>query len=84
MPRQIALEVYQYLQEPQTRPGFPVNPRDDLYKVYGIWNEDLDDAVLELAKKCGCKTPTTGLLEGIAPIKSVEDLVKLLVHLRKQ
>ncbi|MGH9874511.1 MAG: hypothetical protein ACRD9S_18810 [Pyrinomonadaceae bacterium] len=84
VPGQIALEVYQYFQELQTRPGFPAHPRDDLYKVYGIWHEDLDDAVLELAKKCGCKTPTNELLDGIAPIKSIEDLVRLLVHLCKE
>ena len=81
IPERILLEVYRYFQNLQTARDFPVHPADDLYKVYGVWNEDLDDAVIELARKCGCKTPTNENVAGINAVQTIEDLVRLLARL---
>ena len=77
-PKEILVEVYRSLQALQSAKNFPVRPDDDLYQVYGIWNEDLDDLIIELAQTCGCKTPTTEDVAELAPIRSVKDLVRLL------
>ena len=72
--------VYDYLQDWQ-RPvkDFPVHATDDLYKVYGICEEDLDDAVIELAEKWRVSLPAR--FEGVDPVHTVADLVRLLARL---
>lgn len=77
----VVREVRRYLQTFQGITDFPVRPDDDLYRVYGLCDEDLDDAVIEIAETCGCATPTNEAVEGMAPVQSVEDLIKLLSRL---
>lgn len=84
IPKNILMETYQYLQDSQTTKGFPVCPTDDLYKVYGIWNEDLDDAVLELTKRCGYKQPTTEDVADLPPVHTVKDLIWLLYRIHER
>jgi hypothetical protein len=81
VPERIMLEVYRYFQDLQTTKDFPVHPTDHLYEVYGVWNEDLDDAVIELARRCGCRTPTNDNVKGVNRVQSIEDLVRLLALL---
>ena len=69
-------EVYDYFQNWQSVKDFPVLPTDDLYKVYGICDEDLDDAVIELASRCHVKLPAT--FDGVEPVRTVADVVRLL------
>jgi hypothetical protein len=71
--------VYEYLQDWQSVKDFPVHATDDLYKVYGICDEDLDDAVVELAAKWSVVLPAD--VGGIAPLHTVADLVHLLARL---
>lgn len=84
VPKQIVVEAYQSLQAWQGVKDFPARHDDDLYQVYGIWNEDLDDLIIELAQRCGCETPTTDAVAELAPVRSVEDLVRLLEHFYKR
>jgi hypothetical protein len=81
IPERILVEIYRYFQSLQKTKNFPVHPSDDLYKVYGVWNEDLDDAVVELARRCGCKTPTNETVKGMDRVQSIQDLAKLLSKL---
>ena len=72
--------VYEYLEQ-WNGGDFPVLPGDDISDFYGIVNEDIDDRILELARISGCRTPTPESCKRWLPIKSVEDLVRLLqVH----
>src|SRR5215204_564294 len=79
IPRYKLREVYDYFQNWQTVKDFPVLPNDDLYKVYGIYDEDVDDAVIELADRWGAKLPPT--FEGLEPVRTVADIVHLLNQL---
>ena len=72
-------EVYDYFQNWQLVKKFPVLPNDDLYKVYGICEEDLDDAVVELANRWRVRLPET--FEGLGPVRTVSDIVHLLNQL---
>ena len=72
-------EVYEYFQNWQSVKNFPVLPGDDLYKVYGIYDEDVDDAVIELADRWRAKLPPT--FEGLEPVRTVADIVHLLNQL---
>jgi len=81
IPRRTLVEVYKYFQSLQSVKDFQVHPTDNLYKVYGVWNEDLDDAVLELAKRCGSKTPVTEDLQNMPAVRTVADIVRLLSRL---
>lgn len=80
-PRDRLHEVYTYLQKLQFIKNFPVDPNDDLDKVYGLWDEDLDDAVSELAEQWRKKPPAEVDLEGYPPVRTVADLVRLLSRL---
>ena len=72
-------EVYDYFQNWQYVKNFPVLPNDDLYKVYGIVDEDVDDAVIELAERWRVKLPAT--FDGLEPVRTVGDIVRLLKRL---
>lgn len=55
----------------------PVKPDDDLYKIHGIVDEDLDDLVLETAEANNLKIPlNTNYWQ--KPIITVEDLIQCL------
>ena len=71
--------VYDYFQRWQSVKNFPVHPNDDLYKVYGIVDDDVDDAVIELAGEWRAKLPAT--FEGLRPVRTVADVVHLLHQL---
>jgi hypothetical protein len=72
-------EVHEYFQNWQSIKNFPVLPADDLYKVYGLYNESVDDAVIELANRWRAKLPPT--FEGLQPVRTVADIVHLLQQL---
>ena len=79
IPRDKLFVVFEYLQEWQSVKDFPVHPTDDLCKVYGMCEEDIDDAVIELAEKWRVLLPAE--FEGIDPIHTVAELVRLLAGL---
>jgi len=75
----IAMAVFHFLK--QWRPKHTFRASDDLSRVYGIVDDDLDDAVLELARETGYRRPLSGKL-GVKPVRSASDLAELLHHLR--
>lgn len=79
IPRDKLRVVYDYLQDWQSVKDFPVQATDDLYKIYGICDEDLDDAAIELAAKWRVVLPADFIAPG--PINTVADLVLLLAAL---
>jgi hypothetical protein len=79
IPRNKLHHVYDFFQSWQSVKNFPVRPSDDLYKVYGIVDDDVDDAVIELADRWCAKLPPT--FEGLRPVRTVADVVHLLNQL---
>ena len=79
IPRDKLFVVYEHLQRWQTVKDFPVLATDDLCKVYGICEEDLDDAVIDLAEKWRVVLPAD--FQGVEPVHTVADLVRLLANL---
>ena len=78
IPRDRLREVYDYFQHWQSVKNFPVQPDDDLYQVYGIVDEDVDDAVIELAKKWRVSLPPDSEWESMGTVRTVADVVRLL------
>lgn len=72
--------VYHYLQKIMNRSDFRPMPTDDLHRIYGLAEEDLEETVVELAQECGCSLPTSENVSGM-PIDTVEHLVQLLWRL---
>lgn len=79
IPRNKLRHVYDFFQRWQSVKDFPVHPTDDLYKVYGIVEDDVDDAVVELADRWRAKLPPN--FEGLRPVRTVADVVRLLHQL---
>jgi len=78
IPRDKLREVYDYFQQWQSMKDFPVQPEDGLYEVYGIVDEDVDDAVIELAKKWGVSLPPDAEWASMGTVSTVADIVRLL------
>lgn len=55
----------------------PVRSDDDLYKIHGIVDEDLDDLVLEIAEINNLKIPLNTHY-WIKPVITVEDLIQFI------
>jgi hypothetical protein len=75
-------EVFLYFQNWQTVKNFPVNADDDICGVYGICDEDLDDAVEELAKAWGVQLLDPAESLRMPPVRTVADLVRFLARRR--
>lgn len=76
--------VFVYFQRFAAVADFPVRSEDDLAHVYGICDEDLDEAILELAATVGAEQPTTESVRHFPSVRSVGDVVRLIAaHLSK-
>jgi hypothetical protein len=62
-----------------TTPPFPVRPSDVIADVYGMVGEDLDEAIVDLLRECGCREPTTAAA-ALSPVDTVEDVVMFLAR----
>lgn len=71
----ISLAVWNRLIKDCSINGFKPHPADELCRVYGLVDEDLDDLVLELLENCNRGRPRQNDLLGREPIKNVKDLV---------
>ena len=81
---EIADEVWKILTENAAIGGFKPHPEDDLLKVYGLAEEDLDeDVVLELLQRCGCRIPPPAEIDGLKPLTTVADLVDFLSEMKR-
>lgn len=80
-PAETTEAVAAYLQSLAGDPHFAVRAIDSLYRVYGIADEDLDDAVLFLAGRVGAPPPTTEAVSG-SPVETVADLVLMVSRLQ--
>jgi hypothetical protein len=60
-------------------PHYIVNPGDDLDRVYGLVDLDLEDAVLVIADRAGARLPRSNELDALKTrVRSVDDLLKYL------
>jgi hypothetical protein len=73
---EVLLAVYRYFQHRMRWDveGFPVRASDEIAGVYGIVDDELDDAIEELLAGRELPTPTTVLPR----MRTVEDLVRLV------
>ncbi len=83
--KSICIEVYHSLQKHTWFRDFPVHPKDDIAKIYGICEEDFVDAIVELAEMCNRQLPSDEEIENgnVTTILLVEDLVRFLSSLDK-
>jgi hypothetical protein len=84
IPEAVTIEVYRYLQKLQMVKGFPVSPEDNLEQVYGLQDEDLTEAIVEIAQICRVPIPPDNApIWSQAHIFSVEDLIRFIGSLRQ-
>lgn len=80
-PEVLLAQVYTYLAERHgaMEPHYIVNPGDDLDRVYGLVDLDLEDAVLVIADRAGARLPRSNELDALKTrVRSVDDLLKYL------
>lgn len=73
-----AVEVWNALREIAVVDGFPPDPKDDLLKMYGLVDDDLDEMLEEILVRLNYRLPTPEDTHGAEPVNSVEDAVEFL------
>ncbi len=75
-------KTYQYLAERHgaVGPHYRVSPNDDLARVYGLVDLDLEDAVLVIADRAGVRLPKSAELDELKTrnVRTVEDMLRFL------
>lgn len=83
MSEALVRSVYNYVQKWMGSNGFPVRPRDDIAKIYGIVDEDLDEMVVEIAEANNLVLPLeTDYWQ--KPVETVEDLIRFIASFREK
>ena len=74
-----AASLWDRLNEIKVVQEFSPSPEDDLFKVYGLAEEDLDeDVVLSLIEEVGVTVPTKERLDRFGVVKTPRDIVRLI------
>jgi hypothetical protein len=81
-PELLLAQTYHYLAERHgvVGPHYKVLPGDDLERVYGLVDLDLEDAVLVIADRAGARLPRSQELDELKTknVRSVEDMLRFL------
>ncbi len=79
----IAEEVWNTLSREAVVEGFKPMPQDHLIEVFGLADEDLDDLVLGLLQRFGCRIPTPPETAEMPPVRNVGDVVAFIGGMRR-
>jgi hypothetical protein len=75
-------ETYRYLAQRHgaVGPHYIVTPEDDLERVHGLVDLDLEDAVLVIADRAGARLPKSSELDELKTkgVRTVDDLLRFL------
>lgn len=74
--RRIARGVLQELQAVMATERFPVHGNDDVWKTYGLTDDDLDEIILKVLRSEGCELPSRKSIMQQRPINTVADVVR--------
>lgn len=81
-PELLLAQTYHYLAEKHgmVGPHYKVLPGDDLQRVYGLVDLDLEDAVLLIADRAGARLPRSTELDELKTkgVRTVEDMLRFL------
>lgn len=77
--RAVAEAVWDALSREAVVEGFKPMPNDDLIRVWGLADEDLDDVVLAILVEQGCRIPSPEETATMPPVRTVADLVAFVV-----
>jgi hypothetical protein len=80
---EIAKEIWKSLAEEAVVEGFAPKPEDDLLEVFGLADEDLDDLVLGILTRCGCRIPPPSETADMPPVRTVTDLFEFVEQMQK-
>jgi hypothetical protein len=75
VPEEILRNTYDYFHDWSGAVSVPVRASDNIDKIYGISDEDLDEAVEAIITKSGRRLPTEDELENFPLFETVEDIV---------
>jgi hypothetical protein len=80
VPQEVSRAVYLKFQQwwSGTVHEFPVRAEDTIADVYGMVDEDLDDAVQEVLSECGRRLPPKDQLRQMRPVVTVRDFVSFV------
>jgi hypothetical protein len=81
-PESLLAQTYRYLAERHgaVGPHHIVNPEDELDRVFGLVDLDLEDAVLVIADRAGARLPRSADLDELKSrgVRTVDDLMRFL------
>ncbi|MBS0208212.1 MAG: hypothetical protein JSS27_04585 [Planctomycetes bacterium] len=81
-PQEVLLAVYAELQRwcADAAATFPIRADDDIGRIYGMVDEDLDETIQKVIADCGRQFPPDEQLVQVRPVVTVRDLVGLVAN----
>ena len=77
--RAAATSLWKKLQDVKVRDELTPYPDDDLLRVYGLADEDLDeDIILAVIKEVGASVPSREVVTAFGPVRTPLDVVRLV------
>lgn len=71
--------LWEKLQSEKVVDEFSPGPDDDLLKIYGLADEDLDeDVILSIMQQIGAPVPSADMLREFGPVNTPLDIVRLI------
>jgi hypothetical protein len=78
LPYDVAHIVYHRMQKYiNSEAEFPVHPEDNLYSIFGIVDEDVDDLIVEVLAECGRRMPPNAFESPPRTVRDVLDIIKI-------
>lgn len=74
----VARVAWKILREEAAVADFRPKPEDDLLRVFGLADEDLDDLILAILEQAGARVPGPAETLAMGPIENVEDLIQFV------
>ena len=80
----IASEVWRSLQREAVVENFRVAPSDDLFEVFGMADDDVEELVLELLGRFDCRVPAPSETKQMPEVRTASDVVGFVAEMRDQ
>jgi len=78
---EVANEVWGVLQAEIDVDGFKIMPDDELLRMFGMADEDLDELALMLLESCHCRIPPSS--EEVSSFETIRGLVEFVASMKK-
>lgn len=82
VPEAMLREIWDSLRRESAIDDFRPSPEDELVHVFGLADEDLDEFVQGILRRCNCRVPPPSETSLMKPVNTVADLVDFVAAMK--